>query len=48
MTEDRAVEVVVESVSVWTNGGGFVELGLSCLMCWLMAATEVASVVRSL
>ena len=27
VTEDRAVEVVVESVSVWTKGGGFVELG---------------------
>ena len=47
-TEDRAVEVVVESVSVWTMGGGFVELGLSWLMCWLMVATEVVSMVRSL
>ena len=47
MTEERAVEVVVVSLSVWTRGGGWVEWWLSLLMCWLMVATEVAGLVRS-
>ena len=47
MTEDRAVEVVVVSLLVCTKGGGWVGWWLSLLMCWLMAVTEVASLVRS-
>ena len=47
VTEDRVVEVVVEVVSVWTCRGGCGDLWFSCPVCWLMAATEVASLVRS-
>ena len=41
------MEVVVVSLSVCTRGGGWVGWWLSLLMCWWMAATEVASLVRS-